>query len=197
MVCTLWRVWQMCLRICRPFLSPLYFTPYLAAVQMTRAKDKDAKRKAGRKSTFSARKEGILGKFAEIYHQAHSASKPEVALFLNKLANWCISRWGYRQHLNVDIGEEDNDPAEEYDLELSETPDDDLSEAEAETRANYFGELRTVSYNFNSTSTFNLQGSSETGRILSAEISSWHNHRGRDSAFNRCLGIVVGSKACP
>lgn len=117
---------------------------------MTRPKDKGSKRKAGRKSVFSPRKETILANFAETYSTAHLASRPEVALFLTKLANWCIARWGYSELLSLDVEGEDDDPTEVYDLKDSVEPaDDDLSEAEAETRIAYFNDLRNVSLESN------------------------------------------------
>lgn len=114
---------------------------------MTRPKAIGNKKRAGRKSTFSPRKEVILANFAETYRDAHRNSKPEVALFLTKLANWCINRWGYIQSMSVDVEGEDDDPEEVHDLEADIEPaDDDLTEAEAAFRVGVFTDLRTVSH---------------------------------------------------
>lgn len=107
----------------------------------------DDKRKVGRKPIFSPRRQAILASFGQTYKDANSASKRQVALFLDQAANWCIHRWGYSNALGVDVDGEDDDPTEEHALDSDlPPPDDDLSEAEATLRSTYYSELRTVSH---------------------------------------------------
>lgn len=117
----------------------------LTTLSMTRAKSSSEKKKVGRKSYFSVRKENIVcDNFGEAYLAAHATSKPEVGLFLNKISNWVIDRWGYSTSLHVDIDGEDDDPSEVFNLEVS-SPDDDISEEVAAERTAYYDDIRTVS----------------------------------------------------
>lgn len=114
---------------------------------MPRAKKGKDKQKVGRKPNFSCRKQAILATFGGTYKDANSASKKEVALFFDKTANWCINRWGYSTTLGVDVGDEDNDETEVYSLDDDHEPaDDDISEADATLRSDYFSDLQTVSH---------------------------------------------------
>lgn len=112
---------------------------------MTRALEPSLKRKSGRKSNFSPRKEEILRKFGETYQAAHTLSRPEVGRFLDKVSNWAIDRWGYSATLGVDVEGEDDDPTEEFNLAgFCAVPDDDIAEEAAQERTAYYDDLRTV-----------------------------------------------------
>lgn len=113
---------------------------------MTKPKPKGQKQKAGRKSTFSNRKEAVLVHFTDGYLAAQTNSRAEVTRFLDKVTNYCIDRWGYRKSFKTDEGDEDNDPTEEFDLaSFVVAPNDDISEAEAQTQSAYYSDLRLVS----------------------------------------------------
>lgn len=126
------------------FISPLSLDN--TAHSMTRQKPADKKQKPGRKSNFSTCKENIIcDNFGETYLAAHATSKPEVGLFLNKVANWAIHRWGYSKSLHVDTDGEDDDPTEVFSLDV-DLPDDDISEEEATERTAYYDDIRNVSH---------------------------------------------------
>lgn len=164
---------------------------------MTRALDKSLKRKPGRKSNFSPRKDEILRKFGDTYRAAHELSKPEVGRFLDKIANWAIDRWGYSTTLAVDADGEDDNPDEEFDLAgFSAVPDDDLSDEEAKDRTEYYDELRTVclSAYYDSSLTYLLRRNwghsiarrSSTERFLRLILSRRHAARSWVSLPRKC-----------
>lgn len=112
---------------------------------MTRAKKPEQKKQAGRKSLFSKRKGDLLVKFNTSFLE--QKSRKQRSAFYNKLANWCIARWGYRADLSIDEDDEDNDPDEEVSIEDSAVmDDDDLSEDDAKVRVDYYDTIRTVCY---------------------------------------------------